>query len=152
MSAPGPGLRGEVLESERWVHEVMDELDLSDERRALRIVRAGLHTIRDRLPTIEAVQLAAGLPTLLRGLFYDGWRLPTAVRPRDRGQIIAGMRERLGRDVAVDAEEALRAVIRVLERHRRGELHEVHASLPQPMADLWNDSAGRGCARGASSQ
>jgi uncharacterized protein (DUF2267 family) len=147
MSAPGSSLRGEVLESERWLHEIMDELDLADERRALRVLRAGLHTIRDRLPTIEAVELAAGLPTLLRGLFYEGWRLPTALRPRDRGQIVASMRARLGRVVAIDAEDALGAVIRVLERHRRGDLLEIYASLPQPMAELWSESAAP--ARGA---
>ena len=34
-----------------------------------------LHAIRDRLPPQEAVDLAAQLPMLVRGLFFEGWRL-----------------------------------------------------------------------------
>ena len=140
MTAPIRSLSTELDESERWLHELMDELDLADERRALRALRAGLHTIRDRLPTIEAIELASALPTLLRGIFYEGWRLPTILRPQHRDQILSAVRARLGRDVAVDADEVLRAVIRLLERHRRIELGNVQAALPQPMADLWIES------------
>ncbi|MFI8891646.1 DUF2267 domain-containing protein [Streptomyces paradoxus] len=33
-----------------------------------------LHPLRDRLPVETAVQFGAQLPTLVRGVYYDGWR------------------------------------------------------------------------------
>jgi uncharacterized protein (DUF2267 family) len=40
---------------------------------AYRVTRSWLHTLRDRLPVPIAAHLAAQLPELLRGVFYEGW-------------------------------------------------------------------------------
>ena len=47
-------------------------LGTDDRQDAYRAVRGVLHTLRDRLPVEESAQLAAQLPTLLRGVFYEG--------------------------------------------------------------------------------
>jgi uncharacterized protein (DUF2267 family) len=37
-------------------------------------LRAVLHPLRDRLPVETAAQFGAQLPTLIRGVYYDGWK------------------------------------------------------------------------------
>jgi uncharacterized protein (DUF2267 family) len=49
------------------------ELDGADEALALRVLRAYLQVLRDRLTIDEATQLATQLPHLLWDVFYEGF-------------------------------------------------------------------------------
>ncbi len=48
-------------------------LGTDDRHYAYRALRAHLHVLRDRLAVEQAAQLAAQLPNLLRGIYYEGW-------------------------------------------------------------------------------
>ena len=50
---------------------------------ALQLLRATLTALRDMLGHEEAAHLAAQLPLLLRGMYYEGWR-PARTPERDR--------------------------------------------------------------------
>lgn len=129
-----------------WLKQVMTSLDLSaaEQRRGLHALRAGLHAIRDRLPTSEVVDLGAQLPTLIRGIYYEGWTLrndPTRIR--DRAAMIARVKKELAPDLHLDPVDVLRAVIEVLVEHvSSGELRHVLATLPRSIASLWQDLTG----------
>jgi uncharacterized protein (DUF2267 family) len=56
-----------------WLADVAAGFGTEDRRLAYRVTRTWLHTLRDRLPVPVAAHLAAQLPELLRGVFYDGW-------------------------------------------------------------------------------
>jgi uncharacterized protein (DUF2267 family) len=56
-----------------WLRAVADRLLTPDLHYSYRLLRAWLHTVRDRLPIGQAVHLAAQLPELLRGVYYEGW-------------------------------------------------------------------------------
>ncbi|ORV68482.1 DUF2267 domain-containing protein [Mycobacterium gastri] len=56
-----------------WVNEVAKEFDTDDREFAYGVLRAWLHTLRDRLPVEAAAHFAAQLPDLIRGVFYAGW-------------------------------------------------------------------------------
>lgn len=56
-----------------WVHQVAKEFDTEDREFAYQVLRAWLHTLRDRLPVEAAAHFAAQLPDLIRGVFYAGW-------------------------------------------------------------------------------
>jgi uncharacterized protein (DUF2267 family) len=131
-----------ITKSAEWVEDVMAQLGITDARKGLRVLRAGLHTIRDRLPDGEVVDLGAQIPTLLRGFYYDGWRPGAArERPRDEGEVLEEMRDNLDRDATIDPELGLRAVIRVLAWHvSGGELDDVEHTLPTPLARIWADA------------
>lgn len=56
-----------------WLQDVATELGDGDLQYAYRVLRAVLHVLRDRLAIAEVAQLAAQLPTLIRGIYYEGW-------------------------------------------------------------------------------
>jgi len=56
-----------------WVNDVAKEFDTDDREFAYGVLRAWLHTLRDRLTVEAAAHFAAQLPDLIRGIFYAGW-------------------------------------------------------------------------------
>ena len=56
-----------------WVNDVAREFDTDDREFAYGVLRAWLHTLRDRLTIEAAAHFAAQLPDLIRGIFYAGW-------------------------------------------------------------------------------
>lgn len=70
-----------VHTANEWLADVAARFETGDQRFVLRITRAWLHGVRDRLPVVEAAHLGAQLPELLRGLYYEGWD-PTVVPVR----------------------------------------------------------------------
>jgi uncharacterized protein (DUF2267 family) len=122
-----------------WVKDMMSELGRGDERHALHALRAGLQALRDRLTVDEAAKLAAQLPTLIRGLFYEGWD-PTGkpLRIRHRAQFLALVREKLGpRGDHVAADDVVRALFRVLQLQvSSGELTHIVMTLPTEIVKI----------------
>ncbi|MEV4129555.1 DUF2267 domain-containing protein [Nocardia sp. NPDC049707] len=56
-----------------WVRAVADGLDTDDRAFAYRVLRAWMHTIRDRISVTGSAHLSAQLPEILRGVYYEGW-------------------------------------------------------------------------------
>jgi uncharacterized protein (DUF2267 family) len=50
-------------------------VELAEQRKCISGTRGTLPALRDRLPAEEAVDLAAQLPLLVKGMYYDGWTL-----------------------------------------------------------------------------
>jgi uncharacterized protein (DUF2267 family) len=65
---------GALRTAHEWLSDVAEELGTSDGHAASRALRAWLHQLRDRLPVASAVDFAAQLPEIVRGVFYEGWR------------------------------------------------------------------------------
>jgi uncharacterized protein (DUF2267 family) len=56
-----------------WLADIGAALGTRDRRYTHRVVRAWMHTLRDRLTVDAAAKFGAQLPELLRGVYYDGW-------------------------------------------------------------------------------
>jgi uncharacterized protein (DUF2267 family) len=56
-----------------WLKDVASELGEDDLRYSYRVLRAVLHVLRDRLTIEVSAKLAAQLPTLIRGIYYEDW-------------------------------------------------------------------------------
>jgi uncharacterized protein (DUF2267 family) len=67
------GLDRSIDTTNRWIADVAAAFGTEDRRFAYRALRAWMHTLRDRLTVESAAHLAAQLPELLRGVYYDGW-------------------------------------------------------------------------------
>jgi uncharacterized protein (DUF2267 family) len=91
-----------------------------------------LRVLRNRLTPEQAVHLGAQLPLLVRGIFYDGWRI--AGKPSEERQPV-GFATLVAADLptplARDALRVTRAVFGLLEKELdRGETDRIIATLP----------------------
>jgi uncharacterized protein (DUF2267 family) len=121
-----------------WLKQVAVELGEEDRQYAYRVLRAVLHTLRDRLPVEVAAKLAAQLPTLIRGIYYEDWvpsRTPLAIHNVEEFLDHVVVEGRLGGET--EASLAVGAVARVLREHvSPGEIDEVLAVLPEKLRVL----------------
>jgi uncharacterized protein (DUF2267 family) len=124
-----------------WLAEVQHEFGWQDRHKAYVALRAVLHTLRDCLFVEEAVDLAAQFPTLLRGMYYEGWT-PAKVPVRmDLEAFVQSVRRHFKDEPKIDAEWVIQGVLRVMARHvTQGELRDVKHLLPAALQGLWPDS------------
>jgi uncharacterized protein (DUF2267 family) len=124
----------------QWVEEVKEELGWEDAHYALRALRAALHALRDRLSVEQDAHLAAQLPLLIRGLFYENW-VPahTSARERHLPEFLTHIAEDFRQYAGdVDPEDVSRSVFKVLARHvSPGAVQHIVAALPREIRDLW---------------
>jgi uncharacterized protein (DUF2267 family) len=58
-----------------WLRKIEERLELERDGDAYAALRATLHALRDRLMPEDAVHLSAQLPMVVRGLYFEGWRM-----------------------------------------------------------------------------
>jgi uncharacterized protein (DUF2267 family) len=124
--------------STAWVKDMMCCLGIDDSQAALHALRAGLHSLRDRLTVEEAAQLAAQMPMTIRGLFFENWRpAGKPLRIRHPNDFLALVIENYQPRSDLYADDIVRATVRVLAKHvSEGELTDVVMSLPEPLLEL----------------
>jgi uncharacterized protein (DUF2267 family) len=128
-----------------WLKNLMEILDCSDRHEAYLALRATLHALRDRLTIEETAQLAAQLPMLIRGFYYEGWD-PTGkpVKERHRDEFLARIQGELAR-YEIDPEQVARAVFLVISnRISEGEIEDVEHVLPKEIRALWPSTVAQG--------
>lgn len=138
MSALGlPILDQSVQAANIWLHEVGDVLG-PNRQRAYHALRAVLHCLRDRLTVDEAAHLAAQMPLLIRGIYYEGWApARTPVKYRSVEAFTEAVGQRLAGGPPMDAGEAIKAVFATLKKHcAAGEIDDVLAQLPADLKPL----------------
>jgi uncharacterized protein (DUF2267 family) len=126
-----------VQTANAWLIDVAKAAGYEEDRhRAYRLLRAWLHTLRDRLPTDVTAHLGAQLPALLRGIYYEGWNPRSTPVKYDRREYIA----RFAHESALPEEKveaAARAVSVALLRHLSpGQLDDVFNALPHDLRTL----------------
>ena len=118
-----------------WLNDLAEELGSDDRKAAYRVLRAYLHAVRDRLTVNEAAQLAAQLPELIRGAYYEGWvpaRTPVKYRTVDEFLLRVAREAQLPGET--QASYACSAAARVLRRHvSQGEIEDVVSVFPEEM-------------------
>jgi uncharacterized protein (DUF2267 family) len=127
-----------VHKTNEWLADLDEELNTDDRALAWRVLRAYLQVLRDRLTIDEGAQLAAQLPHLLRGAFYEGFdpgHQPEKLRDAD--ELLARLVERAQLGDPAEASRAAAAATRVLRRHvTEGEMEDVLAQLPQAIREV----------------
>ncbi len=121
-----------------WLKEIGEQIG-PDRQRCYQALRAVLFSLRDRLDPNEAADLAAQLPMLVRGIYYEGYR-PTGKpeRIRSRDEFLHKVEEHLEHTRPLGADEATRAVFKVLDHYLDpGEMVDVKQSLPQDIRTLF---------------
>jgi uncharacterized protein (DUF2267 family) len=97
-------------------------------------LRAVLHTLRDRVPVDEAAQLAAQLPLLIKGIYYDGWDPSKTPMKLGRAEFFERVRQEFRYEVEGGPEQLVQTVLRALREHiTDGEWQDLRATLPKDL-------------------
>lgn len=138
MSATGLPQFDETLHlANSWLKDVMEAMGWDDRAKAYRAVRTTLHALRDRLTVDDGAHLAAQLPLIFKGTFYEGWK-PAACGGGERSleAFLEPVADAFDRDPRVRPLSVVRAVFAVMARHvSEGEIAHVLHALPQPIRD-----------------
>lgn len=128
-----------VQQAHEWINELTERLNWPDRKQALLLLRATLTEIRDMLSHDEAAHLAAQLPAILRGFYYEGWRpTKTPVKARHRADFVERVSSRLKGSTSFNGEADIEEVFRLLNhRVSEGEIADVRQSLPADLRALW---------------
>lgn len=128
-----------VQETNLWLKRSMELMETEDRHTAYMAIRAVLHALRDRIGPENSVHLAQQLPMLLRGLFYEGWRMSgTPTKERHKDEFLSHVSAGFPPNLDLDADKATKAVFRVMwEKVDPGEVSKVIRMLPKTLGELW---------------
>lgn len=113
MSLTGlPALDSAIHTTNAWIKDLGELMGWEDDRnRSYQGLRAVLHALRDHLRASEAADLAAQLPLVVRGLFYEGWRPDRKpVKERKAEQFLAHVAAALPNSDGIDVERLVGGV------------------------------------------
>ena len=123
-----------------WLERLEDIGGFEGQDRSYSVLKAALQTLRDRLTVDESADLAAQLPLIVRGMFFESWKpARTPQKFRAARDMVDHFQQHLGRGDNVDPEQALRSVFQLLEeRITEGEIQDVRLMLNKDIAnELW---------------
>ncbi|HVW47421.1 MAG TPA: DUF2267 domain-containing protein [Solirubrobacterales bacterium] len=126
-----------VEKTNAWLDEIAAGLE-TDRNGAYRVLRSYLHALRDRLTVDESAQLAAQLPDLIRGIYYENWDPSKApLRYHDLSEFLDRVAAEAGLTGETSASYAVTIVAGVLRRHvSEGEIADVLAQLPKDLRPI----------------
>jgi uncharacterized protein (DUF2267 family) len=121
-----------------WLRDIREALGWDSDERAYVALRAVLHTLRDRLPVIEAVHVGAQLPMLIRGFYYEGWRPLDKPLKLTRDEFLMCVSTYFRNEPELNVVPVVRTVFEVLVgRTDAGQMIKIAGVLPKDFADLW---------------
>ncbi|RZB19794.1 DUF2267 domain-containing protein [Streptomyces sp. F001] len=128
-----------VDKANRLLRDVEEAFGWPKERRkqSYAALRAVLHPLRDRLPVETAVQFGAQLPTIIRGMYYDGWKPAETPVKMSNEEFFERIRSEFPYAVEGGNEQLVRTVLKSLERHvSEGEWQHLKSRVPNSFAAL----------------
>ena len=139
MSANGLAVFDKTLQTTHiWLDQIMARIG-PDRQVAWKVLGTVLHKLRDRLPAEASAHLAAQLPLLIRGAYYDQYRpseQPTDCRTRE--EFVDEVAEWLADTRPVDPEEAIAAVFDAISRNvDAGQVEKIKRVLPKTLREMW---------------
>lgn len=145
MSASGVAAFDKTLQvTNTWLDDIMKHQG-PDRQVAWHILGAVLHTVRDRLPPDLSAHLAAQLPLLVRGAYYEQYqpsKQPTRLHSLD--EFLDQVKQELAFTRPVDAKDAVQTVFAVLSHYLDpGQVAKVREGLPEEIRVLWPDPHSR---------
>lgn len=132
-----------VHQTNAWLKSLMGRLGTDDRHRAYIALRSSLHALRDRITPEMAVHLGAQLPMLVRGFYYEDWRMAaTPTKARHKEDFLERVRAAFRNDAEADPEAIARAVFALLTAELDpGEVRKVTGVLPKEVRELWPEAA-----------
>ena len=134
-------INASTQKTHEWIASVEHELHDPNPQAAFHALRSVLHALRDRLPAVEAAHLAAGLPTHLRGVYYEGWSPSNKPEKLTKQQFLHRIESEQAGPSNLNPLRCATAVFAVLHQHvGSGEIGDIRDILPKEIAELWPKS------------
>lgn len=115
-----------------WLKDILGQLKWQSKDSAYQALRGTLHTLRDRLPVEEAIELSAQLPLLIKGIYFDGWTPRDKPERYEKEEFARRVHRQFDFDSNVNPAEVIRAVLRVMYRHMgEGEFRDIRSNMPK---------------------
>lgn len=133
-------------DAHEYINYLATELGHPDEKeRVLKIWRAVMHTVRDRIHMGESLQLIAPLPMILKGIYVEDWKY--SEKPAKKFETIEEMKDqvkeiqrRYGEEDfpwSKSTEEIIAITIHSLKRYMHEEqLQHLKNQLPKKVQEL----------------
>jgi uncharacterized protein (DUF2267 family) len=140
MSATGlEGLDHTVQLTHIWINELDERLGWDNKSRSFRLLKSVLHALRDWLQVNESAHLAAQMPALLRGVYYEQWRPRTIpAKERSKEKFLERVEQSFLADPLENPAQAIIAVFELLSKKiSAGEIDDVRQALPMELRNLW---------------
>ncbi len=126
-----------VAKTYAWVDEVASHSGFDDPHRAYGVLRATLHALRDRVEPNVAAHLAAQLPMLVRGIFYEGWDPARTPMRMSVTEFLDRIEKEAGLKSASTVEDGVRAVMALCwDELGEGTMNHLMSVLPSDYAVL----------------
>ncbi len=128
-----------VDKSNRMLAEIEDGCGWPKDRRnqSYAALRSVMHTLRDRMSVDQTAQFAAGLPMLIRGMFYEGWEPSQVPQRMSADEFRQRVREGFPYSVTGGTDPVVRTVVGVLREHVSDtEWMKITSSMPELAAVL----------------
>ena len=127
-----------VHEAYTWLDDIVTEATWDDLSIALYALRATLHALRDELTTDQNALLTAHLPTIIRGIYYEGWNPNQVNAPTTRDRFLKRIASSLKHPYnEFDPEEIVQTVLTTLSTHLPTECQKIQPTLPTDLQSLW---------------
>ena len=139
MSATGLDVLDKSVQTTNiWLNDISDRIG-PDRQLAWHVLGVVIRALRDRLPIEDAAHLAAQLPLVIRGAYYEQYQpahQPEVIRHRE--EFVARVAEGLRNVRPVDPEDAIRAVFATIQAHiPEGQSSKTRQALPEEIRALW---------------
>src|SRR5690606_26889056 len=123
----------------RWCNRGEARTGWTGKQRSSGVLRAVPHAMRDHLTVNEATDLGAQLPTLIRGIYYEGWNsAKNPARMRHAKDFVAAVQAAYGAEPLGQVDHVVRAVIDLLDSHvTAGEMKDVREAFTKEIRALF---------------
>lgn len=100
-------------------------------------LRTVLHTLRDRMTVDQTAQFAAGLPMVVRGMFYEGWEPSRVPQRMNADEFRERVREGFSYNVTGGTDPLVKTVVGALRHHvSDGEWAKITSTMPDELVSV----------------
>lgn len=126
-----------ISKTNELINVIAEKLGMN-KHHACRTMRVVLHTLRDRLPLDEAVNLSAQLPILMKGVYFDGWDPSLVPIKYNKDQFIDFISLQLPSGYSDRTEEIIKLVLdTIFEQMNPHEIDKIKKVLPDYLKVLF---------------
>jgi uncharacterized protein (DUF2267 family) len=126
-------------EANTWINEINDLTGMPDRRHSYHALRGVLFGVRDRLPLNDLFDFAVQMPTVIRGIMFEGYSPAGKPEKLDRDQFLSRVESELRASGGNQSPiEATQAVFSVMDKHlSQGAINSLKELLPDEYAAFW---------------